>query len=153
MSATLAIEKKIASFQDLPARLGLVRAMEDGFFPEWQNLTVAPSASRIAFLDRLQQRYHYYYNSGILTEGTVLLSIVAPFLEHLGFHEPPFFVRLEIGVQLTVQEREEIYRGRIDVLVVREQLWVLAVEAKRSKFAADVALPQCLAYMAASGQG
>ena len=153
MSATPAIEREIASFQDLHERFGLARAMEDGFFLDWQDLTVAPSASRIAFLDRLQQRYHYYYNSGILTEGTVLLSIVAPLLEHLGFHEPPFFVRSEIGVQLTVQERDEIYRGRIDVLVVREQLWVLAVETKRFKFAADVALTQCLAYMAASGQG
>lgn len=115
-------------------------------------MAIAPSANQKAFLDRLRQRYHYYYDSGILTEGIVLLSIVAPLLEHLGFHEPPFFVRSEIGVQLTVQERDEVYRGRIDVLVVREQFWVLTVEAKRSKFAADVALPQCLAYMAASGQ-
>lgn len=152
MATTLAIEKEIASFQDLHQRLGLTRAPEDNFFPEWQDLSIAPTPTNKTFLDRLKQRYHYYYNSGILTEGTVLLSLVAPLLEHLGFHEPPFFVRSEIGIQLEIQERDEIYRGRIDVLVVREQLWVLTVEAKRSKFAADIALPQCLAYMAASEQ-
>ena len=29
-------------------------------------------------------------------------------------------------------------------------MWVLTVEAKRFKFAVDIALPQCFAYMAAS---
>ena len=53
-------------------------------------------------------------------------------------------------VQVEVQARDEVYRGRIDVLVVRECLWILTVEAKRSKFAVDIALPQCFAYMAAS---
>ena len=82
----------------------------------------------------------------------MLLSIVAPLLEHLGFHEPPFFVRSEVPVLLEVTEREEVYRGRMDVLVICDRVWVLTVEAKRSKFAADVALPQCLAYMSAAPQ-
>ena len=61
-------------------------------------------------------------------------------------------MRSEVPISLEVQEQDEVYRGRIDVLVVREQVWVLVVEAKRSKFAVDIALPQCLAYMAAAPQ-
>lgn len=40
------------------------------------------------FLDHLRQRYYNYYNAGLLTEGTVLPSIVALLLEHLSFHAP-----------------------------------------------------------------
>lgn len=152
MTSLLAIEKTISSFQELHDRLGLVRSSDDTFFQEWQNLTIAPSAENKRFLDALQHRYRYYYNSGLLTEGTILLSIVAPLLENIGFHEPPFFVQSEVSVSLEVKERDEIYRGRIDVLVIWHKLWVLIVEAKNSKFAADLALPQCLSYMSASSE-
>jgi hypothetical protein len=153
MSTVLAIEETISSFQVLHDRLGLSRATDAAFFLEWQ----VPDVKQVAladrnFLDHLQQRYHNYYNAVLLTEGTVLLSIVAPLLEHLGFHEPPFFVRLEVPVILEVTERDEIYRGRMDVLVIRDRFWIVTVEAKRSKFAADIALPQCLAYMSTAPQ-
>ncbi|MEL7333257.1 MAG: type I restriction enzyme HsdR N-terminal domain-containing protein [Cyanobacteria bacterium J06560_2] len=132
--------------------MGLQRATDVSFFSEWQIPATQRTESDTSFLDHLQQRYQNYYNAGLLTEGTVLLSIVAPLLEHLGFHEPPFFVRSEVPVSLEVTERDETYRGRMDVLVIRDQIWVLTVEAKRSKFAADVALPQCLAYMRSAPQ-
>lgn len=150
MSSQLAIEQTISSFQALHERLNLCRTSEASFFPEWLTPTIELVENDKAFLDHLRQRYYNYYNAGLLTEGTVLLSIVAPLLERLGFHEPPFFVQSEVPISLEVTERNEIYRGRMDVLVIRESLWVLTVEAKRSKFAADLALPQCLAYMSAA---
>lgn len=152
MSSQLAIEQTISSFQALHERLNLCRTSDTSFFPEWLTPTIELVENDKAFLDHLRQRYYNYYNAGLLTEGTVLLSIVAPLLERLGFHEPPFFVQSEIPISLEVTERNEIYRGRMDVLVIRESLWVLTVEAKRSKFAADLALPQCLAYMSAAPQ-
>jgi len=153
MSTLLAVEQTISNFQALHERFEVKRAEVDSFFTAWQEpLTKQLSDSDKAFLDHLRQRYHNYYDAGLLNEGTVLLSIVAPLLEHLGFHEPPFFVRSEVPVNIEVKERDEIYRGRIDVLVVRDRIWLMTVEAKRSKFAADVALPQCLAYMNASPQ-
>ena len=160
MSTFLAIEPTILSFQALQERLGLCRAADASFFLEWQKSPSQLSDTDQAFLDRLQQRYHHYYNAGLLTEGTVLLSLISPLLEYLGFHEPPFFVRSEVPIQIEVTERDEIYRGRMDVLVVcdspeerlGQRLWVLTVEAKHSKFAADIALPQCLVYMSAAPQ-
>ena len=152
MTTSLASEPTLSSFQALHERLAISRAEDAAFFPEWQRPTPLLADDEKAFLDHLQQRYQNYYNADLLTEGTVLLSIVAPLLEYLGFHEPPFFVRSEIPAILEVTERDEIYRGRMDVLVVRDRLWILTVEAKRSKFAADIALPQCLAYMKAAPQ-
>ncbi|MGK7888225.1 MAG: type I restriction endonuclease subunit R [Leptolyngbyaceae cyanobacterium] len=152
MGTLLAIEKTISSLQALDERLNLRRAPDESFFPEWQSPSTTLTDEDKAFLDRLRQRYHHYYNAGRLTEGTVLLSIVAPMLEYLGFHEPPFFVQSEVAVSLEVEERDQVYRGRIAVLVIRDRVWVRTVEAKRSKFAADIALPQCFAYMNAAPQ-
>lgn len=150
MSPLLAIEKTISSFQELNKRFGLQRAKDESFFTEWQTPAANLSDDDKAFLNHLQQRYRNYYEADLLTEGTVLLSLVAPLLEKLGFHEPPFFVRSEVPVRIEVTERDEIYRGRIDVLVICDLMWVLTVEAKRSKFSVDIALPQCLAYMSAA---
>lgn len=128
----------LSRFQALHERLALSRAEDAAFFPEWQTPTAPLDCGEKAFLDHLQQRYCNYYNADLLTEGTVLLAIVAPLLEYLGFHEPPLFVRSEVPTILEVVERDEIYRGRMDALVVRDYLWILTVEAKRSKFAADM---------------
>jgi hypothetical protein len=118
----------------------------------WQVPSVELADDDKAFLDHLQQRYYNYYNARLLTEGTVLLTLVAPLLERLEFHEPPFFVRSEVPISLEVEDRDEVYRGRMDVLVIRDRVLILTVEAKWSKFAADIALPQCLAYMSAAPQ-
>ena len=127
MSSLLAVESTINSFQALHDRLGLRRADDASFFPEWQNLDEQGlsgelSESDRSLLDHLQQRYYHYYNAGLLTEGTVLLSIIAPLLEHLGFHEPPFFVRSEVPVSVDVKERDEVYLGRMDVVVICDHL-------------------------------
>lgn len=150
MSTQLAIETTLSTFQQLRDRFGLQRAADTSFFKEWQNLAIEIADDDKIFLDHLQQRYRYYYDADLLSEGTVLFSIVSPLLEHLGFHEPPFMVRSEVPVSLEVQDRDEVYRGRIDVLVLQDLLWILTIEAKRSKFAVDIALPQCLAYMSAA---
>ena len=46
---------------------------------------------------------------------------MAPFLEGLGFHEPPFFVRSKVPIRLEIKDQNELHRGRIDVLVIRCQ--------------------------------
>lgn len=66
-----------------------------GNYQQLNSLTV-----KKLFLDHLKQRYYNYYNAGLLTEGTVLLSIVAPLLERLGFHEPPFLFNLKFPLAL-----------------------------------------------------
>jgi predicted type IV restriction endonuclease len=46
-----------------------------------------------------------------------------------------------------MKDEGAIIRGRIDVLVVKNQLWLLVIESKRSDFAVTRAIPQALAYM------
>jgi predicted type IV restriction endonuclease len=85
-------------------------------------------------------------------ENTVKLAVVAPLLDLAGFFLPPFYVDTEKEVQITAEDEGVRLRGRLDVLVLQEQFWVLVIEAKRAEFSLKVGIPQALAYMLAAPQ-
>jgi hypothetical protein len=85
-----------------------------------------------------------------MTEATVNLLLVSPLLYLAGFCDPPYKLRGEKSVEISVEERDEIYRGRIDALVLLHQFWLTLVESKQTKFSFSVAIPQALAYMMAN---
>ena len=94
----------------------------------------------------------YHRQSGHLLEAVNFL-IIAPLLELAGFYDPPFLLRSEAAVRFEYEdETRQIYQGRIDALVVQENLWVVLVESKRTSFNMTTALPQALAYMASASQ-
>lgn len=62
-----------------------------------------------------------------MLESTVKLAVVAPLLDLAGLFLPPFYVTTEDSVEITANDGNMIVRGRIDVLVLQEQLWVLAI--------------------------
>ncbi|MGB7414068.1 MAG: type I restriction endonuclease, partial [Thermosynechococcaceae cyanobacterium] len=51
------------------------------------------------------------------------------------------------AVDILLQERNERLQGRIDTLIIQDQLWVLVVEAKNTSLSLAVAIPQALTYM------
>lgn len=59
----------------------------------------------------------------------------------------PECLRLQLPKQITAQENGDTIRGRIDALVLKEQIWLILVESKQTKFSFSVAIPQALAYM------
>jgi len=78
---------------------------EDGaFFPEWQSDLLVLSSHEKKSLDELRQRYLYQRSAGQLLEGTVTLLLVSPLLAIAGFYDPPFRVRAEESVSLTVDD-------------------------------------------------
>ena len=85
-----------------------------------------------------------------MLENTVKMVILSPLLDLAGFYQPPFRITAEEPVQITAEDEGQIVRGRIDVLVLQQQLWVLAIESKSTKFAVLEAVPQALAYMMAN---
>jgi Type I restriction enzyme R protein N terminus (HSDR_N) len=67
-----------------------------------------------------------------------------------GFYDPPFRVRAEESVLLMLDDGEEVLQGRIDVLVLLNQLWVVVLESKKTALSVWAALPQTLAYLMAN---
>lgn len=152
MVTGVGIIDSIKSLSDLQIRCNLRQAEDDGFFSEWVEDLPELNEQEEAGIELLKQRYDYHRFDGLLLEGTINLLVVSPLLELAGFLDPPFRLRSPYGIALELDDPEETIRGFIDVLVVQERLWVLAVESKRTSIPVPAALPQLLAYMLASPQ-
>ncbi|EAW37704.1 type I restriction endonuclease [Lyngbya sp. PCC 8106] len=64
-----------------------------------------------------------------------------------GFYQPPFSIKTESSIEITGEDEGIILRGKIDVLVIKNRLWVLVIESKSTKFDVMEALPQALVYL------
>ncbi len=149
---SIAITEAIKTLAEAERRFNLSRTEDDRFFSEWQMSLPELSLSEQTAVNELRRRYLYQRSEGQLLEGTVTLLLASPLLTIAGFYDPPFRVRAEESVQLTLDDGEEILQGRIDVLVLLNQLWVVVVESKKTVLSVWVALPQTLAYLMANPQ-
>ncbi len=149
MTQTTAITEAITSLTDVENRFGFVRVENKQFFPEWcDKLAEITEAEKIS-LDVVRRRYLYHRAGGDLLEGTMLL-LVSPVLALAGFYDPPFRIKAESCVELVLDDGEEILRGRIDVLVLQNQLWIMVLESKKTTLSVWSAVPQALVYLMAN---
>jgi hypothetical protein len=139
------------TLDDLHDRFGLVRIQEDAFFPEWLGDDFGLTDWERLFLDRVQANFLDQLAGRLLIEETVKLVIVSPLLDVAGFYRSPYGIESEVPVQVSIRlpEEEGVLQGRIDTLVVRQKLWIAAVESKRTQLSIHCALPQVLAYLMA----
>jgi hypothetical protein len=149
---TVAITEAIKTLAEAERRFGLSKTEDETFFLEWQSDLPALSEAEQRDLDGLRKRYLYQRSEGQLLEGTVTLLLASPLLAIAGFYDPPFKVRAEESIRLTLTDSEEVLQGRIDVLVLKNQLWVVVLESKKMALSAWAALPQTLAYLMANPQ-
>lgn len=84
-----------------------------------------------------------------MLETTVRMVVLSPLLEMADFYLFPFNIVAE-EVQISSEDDETIIKGRIDVLVIQNLLWILVIESKRPSFSLEEGLPQALAYMLAN---
>jgi hypothetical protein len=65
-------------------------------------------------------------------------------------YDPPFRIKAEESVQITIADSEETLQGGIDLLVLQDRLWVIVLESKKIMLSVWSALPQTLTYLMAS---
>jgi hypothetical protein len=150
MNQTIAITEAITTLGEAEQRFGLSRNEDDSFFTEWQQDLPALTEVDITLLADLRRRYIYHRSAGHLLESTVTLLFASPLLALTGFYDPPFRVRAEESVRVTLADSEEVLQGRIDALVVCDDLWVIILESKKTMLSIWSALPQALAYLMAT---
>lgn len=147
MVQTIAIEQ--LTLYDLEQRLGLQAVPDANFFPEWQRDLPALSVAEQDRLARVEAAYANLARRSLL-ENTVKLAVVAPLLDLAGLFLPPFYVTTEKSVEISAATEELTLKGRLYILVLKEQLWVLVIESKRAEFSLKVGIPQVLGYMMAA---
>ncbi|MEA5533431.1 type I restriction endonuclease [Crocosphaera sp. XPORK-15E] len=147
-----AITEAITTLAEAEKRFNLHRVENEQFFEEWRiNLPELTDTEKIALND-LRRRYIYQRSEGHLLEGTVTLLLASPLLMIAGFYDPPFKIKAEQSVQIRLKDEEEVLQGRIDVLVLHDQLWIIILESKKTTISVWSALPQTLAYLMANPQ-
>lgn len=146
MVQTIAISEQI-TLKYLRETFDLQRVDESDFFLEWQGDRPSLDRTEIAALDRIRDRFFHQLDAGTLLESGVKMMIVSPLLDLAGFYDPPFRCRFEPSVDLDIDTGDEILKGRIDTLVVQNQIWIWVLEAKRTTFSLSLGIPQALAYM------
>jgi len=146
----IAITEAITTLAKAERQFNLSRTEDATFFSEWQERLPDLATEEQIALEQLRRRYLYQRAEGQLLEGTVTLLLASPLLTIAGFYDPP--LRAEAAVQLTLEDGEDVLQGRIDVLVLLSQLWVVVLESKKTALSVWVALPQTLAYLMANPQ-
>ncbi len=150
MAKVIAVTDAIKSLAEAESRLNLSRTEDEAFFTEWLAQLPSPSDSEQSALDTLRRRLLYHRADGELLEGSVALLVASPLLELAGFYDPPFRMKAEAAVEIAIDDGEETLRGRIDILILQNQLWVIVLECKKTTISVRSALPQALAYMMAN---
>ncbi|WP_375472382.1 type I restriction endonuclease [uncultured Nostoc sp.] len=134
----------------LEERFSLQLAEDEAFFTEWfENLLEITDLEK-QDLDRVKLHFLRLVKHPPLSEETVKLVVLSPLLNLAGFYDEPFYIRGEQSIELSAEDKGEIIRGRIDILVIQEQLWLLVIESKRSSFSLLEAISQALVYMLAN---
>lgn len=144
MPTLIATEVTLADLRD---RFGLVRSTDPDFFEAELGAQPEITVVEQAMLDRVQQNYLSQLEVQSLNEETVKMVVVSPLLDLAGFYRSPFQINSEVSVEIEEEEEGVALTGRIDTLIVRDRLWVLVVESKRSRFSVQAAIPQGLAYL------
>ncbi|MEH2436818.1 MAG: restriction endonuclease subunit R [Nostoc sp.] len=141
------IQAHNVSHADLEARFGLQQTESEDFFTEWFDTLPEITDLEKQDLDRVKLHFLRLVKRLPLSEETVKLVVLSPLLNLAGFYDEPFYIRGEESIEISAEDEGEIIRGRIDVLVIQEQFWLLVIESKRSSFSLLEAVPQALVYM------
>jgi hypothetical protein len=153
MATVLTVTKDIKTLGQIQEKLGIQLADEPTFFYEWLDLPSDLSVNDRQRLDQIRRNYLYQSTEGILLEETIKMVLLSPLLELAGFYQAPYKFRAEVSVAIeAIGDNEEVLWGRIDALVLQNQLWIVLIESKKSTFDLELALPHTIAYMAANPQ-
>ena len=147
-----AIAAKDVTLRELKQNFGLQISQNPTFFTEWLDSFTPLREEEHHLLDRVKANFLELMEDPQMLENTVKMVVLAPLLDLAGFYHKPFRIETETAITLEMKEEGTVIRGRIDVLVIRNQLWLLVIESKRSDFAVTRAIPQALAYMLSNSE-
>jgi len=120
------------------------------FFPEWQGNLPEITELQQQQLDQVKAGYFNLLNYPPMLEGVVRMAILDPLLFIGGFYLAPFHVKAEKSVKIATEDEETIITGTLDVLVLKDTVWVMVIESKQVEFSIEAGLAQILSYMLAN---
>ena len=135
------------TINDLKTKFNLQQTNERQFFREWQDKLPEVSESEKQLLERIKTNFLNLIEYPPMLENAVKMVVLSPLLDLAGFYQRPLRISTEKQVEIISEDEGTIIKGKIDVLVLQEQLWILVIEAKKAQFSLEPGIPQALAYM------
>lgn len=138
------------SLHDLETQFDLQLSNDEQFFSEWQ--TDLPEITDLdkQVMNQVKASYFNLIKYPPLLEDTVKMAVLGPLLNFAGFYLYPLHTKSEYSIKLSNMDSEVIVEGKIDVLVLKDQFWVMVIESKQAAFSIEAGLAQILAYMLAN---
>lgn len=143
---TTILQSSSLSLREVERRFNLQYVEDPNFFSEYQVSAPTLPELDMQILDRAKQDF-LNLRKDSAKEELVKMVLVSPLLSTAGLYRYPFHVDTEESVELTLEDKDEVLRGRIDVLVLQDNLWVIVIEAKKAEFSIHNAVPQTLSYL------
>lgn len=144
------LSAKEITLHKLREKFNLQLVENEQFFPEWQYELPEISAIEKQRLDRVKASYSYLLEDPPILENTVKMVVLSPLLDLANFYLPPFRIKSEKPIEISLEDEGIIIKGKIDVLAVCEQIWVVAIESKQAAFSLEAGRSQLLTYMLAN---
>jgi hypothetical protein len=148
---TQIIQAEKVKLYDLEKKFQLTLSEDERFFEEWKDNLPEISDLEKQQLDRVKASYLNLTKRTML-EDMVKMVVLSPLLNYAGFYLAPFYSTSEESIEISAEDEGVMIRGKIDVLVLQEQLWVIVIESKQVGFSLEVGIPQALAYMLSNAQ-
>ncbi len=145
MTTTIPVAE--VTLRTLKQTLNLQPAIDRQFFFEWQGDLDPIDPSEQLALDRVKDNFLDLLEEPPALENSVKMVVLGPLLDLAGFYRRPFRIATEASIAIDLDDEGLVIRGRIDILVLNQMLWLVAIESKRSDFAVARALPQTLTYL------
>lgn len=144
------IPASVIPIDELELRFGLRETESEEFFREWQDNLPEITDLEKQMLDRVKAGYLNLLKTPPLLENAVRMAVLSPLLFFADFYLYPFQIKSEKSVRISASDEGVIIEGKIDVLVLFQQLWLMVIESKQATFSIEAGLAQILAYMLAN---
>ncbi|MEQ9357167.1 restriction endonuclease subunit R [Coleofasciculus chthonoplastes] len=144
------IQSRDVTLRELRTNFALQLTHDPQFFPEWQGNLPEITELQQQQLDQVKAGYFNLLNYPPMLEGVVRMAILDPLLFIGGFYLAPFHIKAEKSVKIATEDEETIITGTLDVLVLKDTVWVMVIESKQVEFSIEAGLAQILSYMLAN---
>jgi hypothetical protein len=145
---TQTIQASAILINELERKTGLHETKDRQFFWEWQQDLPELDDWEKQSLDRLKTGYLNLLKDPPLLENAVRMAVLDPLIFTAGLYLAPFYVKAEQSLTVALEDEvNTLIEGRIDVLVLKERLWLMIIESKRAGIAIEEGLAQLLACM------
>jgi hypothetical protein len=141
------IPAKNLSLYDLEKKFNLTLAEDEQFFTEWREDLPAIADSEKQALDRIKSNYLNLNRRRPMLEDMVKMVVLSPLLDLAEFYSQDFDIQTEAEVEFFLEDEDEVIKGYIDILTLKQDLWILVIESKRTQVDVMSALSQLLFYM------